>query len=973
MPTSFHPCKRPLAALLLGCAGLFAPWAQSSAATFFEDAQASLTCTTLATPAERATLRADWLGAKDAAGQRRYFGTTRPGSRDFHFRYLTLTQAIANLADEADDQAVRSDVLARIIQYAARPEVQGTGDPLFRQIQRCAWQQVVESQLGSRDRQQLRPALQRLLAAYRDTTPRSPVEDWPLVLALRDLRGETGIDEELTGLTATAIERGNALTRSGDAVAAHRAYVAAARGLLELKMPGRAYEVVMAGIRAQPVPTPRAQRWLAYPLLFDVFEAQGKAEDTRGLQAMFENDLASPDPADASADFDVFVRLAGVADTDMRRYLADAGFRKRTGSAGFERLLATWRKTSVAAEKATFDYHLSLTSLRRAQAELARRLPAGEGVAMQAGAGLAQAASYIAMARSQATRQLTSGALVNKRERLVYRRQASQRIADFARLLPQSGPAREQVLEQSFAMAQIASHNGASAVALSGLMGMNREGVTADSLTWNLRMIEDPASYLQALLTGLDQAYMPGSGKRDANFDRIFQTLLLTRSDVFENRAQFAAALQRRDPRLAPFMLGAAMPVASFQRLLGPGEALVATHVGDDAVHAWLVTRDGIESHSQPTGSGEVDALVARVRTGIEQALQAPTRQQQPYDAEAAWRLSGLAFGPFLARLKGSTRVYWYGDKALATLPPGVMLATKPARPRLSTLDELKSARFLADEFPLVSMAELSVYPLAINPARESGGTTLAAGAPEFLGVGGTRLSGAEVAVDGTSSSIELAGGTSLAELPRLEGTVAQLRAIETAFGTTKSTLWLGPDATRRRLLDTDLRGYRVLVLATHGFLPGEMSRCRVAYAPSLLVSSPAGTRDACDDALLTTRDISQMKLDADLVVLSACNTARSGSRGGREEEPFLGLAAAFGAAGARNLAVSHWPVMFGAASTLTTGMLQRSRAEGTPLDLALQQATTGLRAQAHTALEAHPAYWGPFVLVGSGRGTLRR
>lgn len=960
--------------LLLLLVALPAP---ARAATFLEGAQGNLTCTTMATPAEKAALGTTWLPGTHEA-QRRYFSAARSGTRDYHFRYLTLLQAVADLSDEVDDQVVRRDVLARIIHYTGQPALNARGDLLFRQIQRCAWVQAMESSLGSGDAASLGKVLVRLQAAYSSLPVQQSVEDWPLIQALRDLRGVAGSASGLTGLVAVAVNRGTAYRNAGDTDLAQRIWVAAGRGLLELGQPDRAYQVVMAATQGgQPAARAHQQRWRAYPVLFDYFHAKGQPDEAARLETLFAGRVEAPDAADAVGNFEVFHRLSWGANSRVDRFIRDARFRSTISGAELDRLIDAGTRFGIDADRAMKDYRISLTALRRAQRDVMAHayedgfLP--ELTRNDPGHAPRQARTYLDMAQQQITKHVLSNVLVNKRARLIYRREYAERIGTLSELLPYVRQERDEIVDTTFRLAQLASHNGAAAVGTSGLMGLNRDGPTSDSLTWNLRFIENPAAMLEMLQRSLDggNAFLASRGS-GFSLDDPFMTISLLRSDVFENREQFAAILARRAPQLAPFVLGAPFSIASFQKLLGRSDAIVATHLAHDALHVWVVTARGAKLASRRIPATEVDRLVERLRGSVEQAVRNPLRDSIPYDAEAAWKLFELTFGQVMADLAGSTRVYWYGDKSLAAVPPAIFLTRAPARAQLATLAELKSAAFLAREFPLVTMPELSVYPLALLPARggDSTGTTARR---DFLGIGGTQLTAAELSTDTSlARSLDLAGGdetTALQDLPRLPETVGTLRAIETSMGAQRSTLWLGPDATKQKLLDTDLRAYRVLVLATHGFLAGEMADCRIGPYPSLLLTQPAGTT-SCREALLTTPEISQLQLDADLVVLSACNTARSGSRGGAEDEPFLGLAAAFGAAGARNLAVSHWPVLVGAASDLTAGLVQRARNEGLAVDLSLQRSIEQLRANARTALEAHPAYWGPFVLVGSGRTT---
>jgi CHAT domain-containing protein len=157
----------------------------------------------------------------------------------------------------------------------------------------------------------------------------------------------------------------------------------------------------------------------------------------------------------------------------------------------------------------------------------------------------------------------------------------------------------------------------------------------------------------------------------------------------------------------------------------------------------------------------------------------------------------------------------------------------------------------------------------------------------------------------------------------------------------------------------TDLARYRVIAFATHGVLPGEL-RCQAE--PALALAPPASPSRE-DDGLLDASEVATLKLDADWVVLSACNTAGpDGTLGG---ESLSGLARAFFYAGARALLVSHWAVASGPTVALTTKMFEAyAREAGVSKAEALRRSQAALRARPETA---HPFFWAPFVVVGDG------
>ena len=135
------------------------------------------------------------------------------------------------------------------------------------------------------------------------------------------------------------------------------------------------------------------------------------------------------------------------------------------------------------------------------------------------------------------------------------------------------------------------------------------------------------------------------------------------------------------------------------------------------------------------------------------------------------------------------------------------------------------------------------------------------------------------------------------------------------------------------------------------------------------LVLTPPEKGSEPDDGLLTAGEISQLKLDADWVVLSACNTAAPDGTPGADG--LSGLARAFFYAGARSLLVSHWSVSSDAAVALTTRMFDES-SKGVPKAEALRRSMLALMANTDKPYFAHPAFWAPFVVVGEGNAEWR-
>ena len=174
----------------------------------------------------------------------------------------------------------------------------------------------------------------------------------------------------------------------------------------------------------------------------------------------------------------------------------------------------------------------------------------------------------------------------------------------------------------------------------------------------------------------------------------------------------------------------------------------------------------------------------------------------------------------------------------------------------------------------------------------------------------------------------------------------------------------LGARATEREVKRLsaagELANYRMVHFATHGTLAGELSG---THEPGLILTPPETATEA-DDGYLSASEIAGLKLDADWVVLSACNTAAGGAT---NAEALSGLGRAFIYAGARSLLVSHWAVYSEATVKLITGAVREmSRDPKVGRAEAMRRSMLALIDKGSKE-EAHPAFWAPFVVVGEG------
>jgi CHAT domain-containing protein len=209
-----------------------------------------------------------------------------------------------------------------------------------------------------------------------------------------------------------------------------------------------------------------------------------------------------------------------------------------------------------------------------------------------------------------------------------------------------------------------------------------------------------------------------------------------------------------------------------------------------------------------------------------------------------------------------------------------------------------------------------------------------------------------------------------LSVLPRLPETADELRAAAKALDASPSAdVYLGKQANEQAVRTLKLDDRRVVMFATHGLVPGDIAGLS---EPALALTAPS-IAGVTGSGLLTTTKILGLRLNAQWVVLSACNTAAGNGAGA---DAVTGLGLAFIYAGARAVLVSNWPVETTSARLLTTDTFKAlARGPGTTRAAALRAAMLSLidgpgyvDASGKTLFSyAHPIFWGPFTLVGDG------
>ena len=418
-----------------------------------------------------------------------------------------------------------------------------------------------------------------------------------------------------------------------------------------------------------------------------------------------------------------------------------------------------------------------------------------------------------------------------------------------------------------------------------------------------------------------------------------------------EQIERLESQLQAEFPRYARLTAEQPLSADDLKALLRPDEALVTFLSAMNTTFVVLVRSDGVHLYRARIGH---DALEAEVKA-LRDSLDLSQDQTRVFDAARARQLYVTLVGPLAARLAGMRHLLSVPTGPLLSLPLGVLL-TKEVAPGTA----YGAMPFLAGD------VAISVLPsvAALRDLRAVAGRSsaplpfLAFADPAFAGDQKDTRSVGKVA-----NACRQGAGVDpalLRTLPRLPESADEVKRIAAALGAGTEALVLGADATERRVREIDLSRYRVIAFATHGLLPGEL-QCQ--NEPALALAPPVTAR-AGEDGLLDASEVATLKLDADWVVLSACNTA--GPDGALGGESLSGLTRAFFYAGARTLLASQWTVASNPTVELTTGIFAAAKDTSIGKAEALRRSQAALRARAATA---HPFFWAAFVLVGDGGG----
>lgn len=412
-----------------------------------------------------------------------------------------------------------------------------------------------------------------------------------------------------------------------------------------------------------------------------------------------------------------------------------------------------------------------------------------------------------------------------------------------------------------------------------------------------------------------------------------------------------------------------AVTLDSVQAMLKSGEAYMKLALVGGSVFAIYADGTGATGYRLPISSAELERKVNALRETISTVV-AGVQTTYPFDVELARSLYLDLFAPVDARLSSVTHLIFEPDGAMLRLPPNLLISDQAGVDAyLKRIENPDADEFDFRDIKWLGRDRAISTAVSVRGFRDARLAGASRGTRNYLGLGQNAPVSSDIKVAATRS----ASGTPDAQcqwpLDEWNRPIAatELRQAAGILGPAGTEIVTDAAFTDSAIMArNDLRDYRVLHFATHGLVTPPRKGCPAR--PALLTSFGGDN----SDGLLNFNEIFDLKLDADLVILSACDTAGQASKeatraagiGTGGGTALDGLVRAFIGAGGRAIVASHWPAPddYHATERLIGGLF--GNATGESIGTALQKAQLPLMDNAETS---HPFYWSGFAIVGDG------
>ena len=450
-----------------------------------------------------------------------------------------------------------------------------------------------------------------------------------------------------------------------------------------------------------------------------------------------------------------------------------------------------------------------------------------------------------------------------------------------------------------------------------------------------VRKEQDLTKQVNAQLGTLNNVLAIPSAERD---EKGAQQIQASIAALRTERDKARQEIKQKFPVYADLVSPKPPSVAEIRATLADNEAMLSFYFGQNGSFVWAVPKSGpVAFAAVRAGIGDIETKIRKLREALEPQA-AMISDIPPFDLKLGYELYELLLKPVESGWKPAKNLIVVTNGALGLLP----LSLLPTAPAEVAADDdplfvgYRKVPWLARTHAVSTVPSAAALRTLrqLPPGKPGRGELVAFGDPYFNRDQQAEAESAEAKVQvadvggnvtrgmplkrRSSPKLEGVDSAEISLLPRLPDTADELKSIALALQADPSkVLFLGKNATESAVKTMNLSGFRILAFATHGLVPGELNGLT---QPALALSSPAVTGES-GDGLLTMAEILGLKLDADWVILSACNT---GAGAGAGAEAASGLGRAFFYAGTRALLVTNWSVHSQSARQLVTDLFKR-------------------------------------------------
>lgn len=481
---------------------------------------------------------------------------------------------------------------------------------------------------------------------------------------------------------------------------------------------------------------------------------------------------------------------------------------------------------------------------------------------------------------------------------------------------------------------------------------------------------------------------------KDEQLPRANKNLRVRIDRLSKARKALTGEIKSRFPEYSNLISPEPGSISFVKEHLRSKEVLISIYATEDHTYVWSIPNRGeIKFATAGLGKKQLKQIVDHLRLALDPKPETFGGIPE-FDLERAYDLYGKLLKPVEDSWKDAEELLIVASGSLGQLPFSVLPTTpvKLGRERRELFANYRKVPWLIRKVSITRLPSVSSFvtlrtipegdpkrkafagfgdplfnPSQLAQAESERGNRLVASSGQSIHV---RVRGIRFTEGGNLDNDQISSSR-LGSLNRLPDTAEEIKGIANALGADPvRDIFLGKRASERQLKALNLSDRRVIAFASHALVPGDLDGLN---QPAIALSVPSVTGDD-EDGLLTMGEVMKLKLNADWVVLSACNT---GAAEGAGAEAVSGLGRAFFYAGTRALLVSMWPVETSSAKKLTTRLFQYqkedktiTRARATQKSMLALIDSPGVKDSSTDkiiASYAHPIFWAPFIVFGDG------